>query len=149
MSTRNLLPADKTQYDGPKSHRAIIRQIHEDCRKGMSYDYIEKVIGLFFSSIGIQKHMKAGINFRIPLLGSFMITKRERLKREKEDLKKRERARLSHNRKVSKYMKKKTAMRQLVILNNNREKIGLKPLDFNTFIKIRRDNHILRSIKPK
>jgi hypothetical protein len=132
----NLLQAGKSKYDGPKNHRAIIRQIHKDCKQAMSCDFIDRVVGLFFSHIGIQKYMLKGVNFKIPLLGSFSLSKRGQRKRAKFEAKRNERARLSHNKKMSKYMKKRRAQIALKKVNKNRAEIGMEPLKFNTFIKI-------------
>lgn len=133
---QNLLQAGKSKYDGPKTHRAIIMQIHKDCKQAMSYGFIDRVVGLFFSHIGIQRFMVKGENFRIPGLGSFYLSKSGRRKRAKLEAKRIERKRLSHNRKVRKYMKKRRAQKALDKVNKNRAEIGMEPLKFNTFIKI-------------
>ena len=136
MSTRNLLQVGKAKYDGPKSHRAIIRQIHKDCKQGMSCDFIDKVVGLFFGFTGIQKYMQRGENFRIPGLGTFMITKRGKKILTAQDIKQAELTRLSHNRKVYKYRHKKEDPIAFEEVNKNRKEIGMKPLTFDTFMLI-------------
>lgn len=136
MLTQNLLQAGKSKYEGPKNHRAIIMQIHKDCKQAMSYGYINKVVGLFFSHVGIQRYMAKGENFRIPLLGSFYLSKRGKRKRAKLQAKRIERARLSHNKKMSKYMKKRRAQIALGKVNKNRAEIGMEPLKLNIFMKI-------------
>lgn len=138
MSKRNLSQAGRAKYDGPRSHYAIIRQIHEDSRKEMSYDFIYKVVGLFFSSIGIQKYMKRGENFKVPMLGSFMITKAERKRRAREAWKQKEKIRLKHNAKMRKYGKKRRILKRMDKINANRAEIGMPPLDYETFKVISR-----------
>ncbi len=138
MSTRNLLQAGKTKYDGPKSHRAIIRQIHMDCKQGMSCDFIDKVVGLFFGFTGIQRYMRRGENFRIPGLGTFMITKKGKKILADQVIKQAELTRLSHNRKVYKYRHKKEDPIAFEEVNKNRKEIGLKPLTFDIFMQILR-----------
>lgn len=132
MSTRNLLQAGRAKYDGPKSHRAIIKQIHMDCKQRMSCDFINKVVGLFFGYTGIQKYMQRGENFRIPGLGTFMITKKGKEILAIQAAKQAELNRLINDRKVSKY-RHKMALKKV---NKNRTSIGMDPLDFDTFIKI-------------
>ena len=136
MSMPNLLQVGKSKYDGPKSHRAIIMQIHMDCKQGMSRNYIERVVGLFFGHTGIQGYMRDGENFRIPGLGTFILTKRGKRKREREAAKRLEKRRVSHNKKISKYMKKYRVQKAMEKVNKNRAEIGMEPLDIKTFAKI-------------
>lgn len=139
MSIRNLLQAGKTSYEGPTNHSAIIRQIHEDCRKEMSCDFIERVVGLFFSTIGIEQYMKKRENFKIPLMGSFMVTKAGRKKFAKQEAQRKERKRLAHNRKVNKYIKKQHAIKNHKRVNKNNANSGRDLIDFDTFMKIKGD----------
>lgn len=132
----NLLQAGRSKYDGPKNHRAIIMQIHKDCKQAMSYDFINRVVGLFFSKHGIFKYLYRDENFRVPHLGSFYLSKKGQRKRARLKEMAIESARLSHNRKVSKYMKKMRARNAFDKVNKNRAEIGMEPLKFNTFIKI-------------
>jgi len=136
MSIRNSLQAGKAKYDGPKSHRAIIKQIHMDCKQGMSCNFINKVVGLFFGHTGIQRYMELGENFRIPGLGTFMITKKGKQNLQRLNTKKLELARLSHNRKMLKYSRKKRNTAAFKRVNKNRRKTGMEPLSFDIFIRI-------------
>ena len=136
MSTRNSLPGKVESYEGPKTHDAIIRQIHEDARKRMSVDFIERVVGLFFSTIGIGKHMIAGKNFRIPSLGSFMLSKKGKLIRQREAIAKAEKARKSHNRKMKKYKRKLSNIRKWNKVNDYRKSGGKEPIPFDEFMSI-------------
>ena len=136
MLTRNSLQAGRAKYDGPKSHRAIIRQIHMDCKQGMSCGFINRVVGLFFGDTGIQRYMRRGENFRIPGLGRFVITKKGKEILAIRIAKQAELTRLSHNRKVYKYRHKKEDPIAFREVNKNRRKIGMKPLTFDIFMQI-------------
>ncbi len=136
MSTRNLLQAGRAKYDGPKNHRAIIRQIHMDCKQGMSFYFINRVVGLFFGHTGIQNYMERGENFRIPGLGTFMITQSGKKMLARKSAKKAEMFRLAHNRKMNKYSRKIRNNKAFNEVNKNRVSIGMDPLDFDIFMKI-------------
>lgn len=107
----------------------------------MSYDYIDRVVGLFFKPTGILRYMKGGESFRIPGFGTFKITRKEKLKRERDAERAKERRRLSHNRKIRKYNKK--YRRKLAWKRYNKKRIerGVEPVDFDTFAMIPRNKN--------
>ena len=136
MSTQNSLPGKVKSYDGPTTHADIIRQIHKDARKRMPELYIERVIGLFFSTVGIGKHIKAGANFRIPQMGSFIISKKELRIRERARIIQAAKVKKAHAFKMRKYLRKLSNIKKWKEVNDYRESGGKAPFTFTEFMSI-------------
>ena len=64
-------------YNGPKTHRAIIRKIREEMYATgarVSYNFIDRVIRRFFSFTGIGYYFKRAESFFVRGLGTFIMT---------------------------------------------------------------------------
>lgn len=75
------------EYDGPKSHRAIIFKIQEDARNEnrveLPLSYIEAVLTSFFSFFGIIHYFRKFQSFAIPGLGRWSLNQAGRKARKK------------------------------------------------------------------
>ena len=71
-----LSAGKNTNYTGPKTHSAIIKQVHREAKTKklfMSRHTIERVVGLFFGPTGMGLNFTKALNFYIKGLGLFII----------------------------------------------------------------------------
>lgn len=128
---------DKVPYSGPTTFAGICKAIIKDAADAnieLSYDFVYRVIRLFFGRIIF--YMRFGNYISIKGFGDFGMTKEEKKKRVwKEELS----ARRQFTKRM-KRIKKKTERRRkhekLDIVNNSRAIIGMKPLTLDEYITI-------------
>ena len=99
-------------YEGPKSHRAILFKIQEDAKKENNVElplsYIEKVVTLFFSPTGIVHYFRLYKSFDIKGLGYWSLTNAGRKERRRL-IKHRKRQKLLVNRRACRNYRRKLA----------------------------------------
>lgn len=140
--------AGKIPYSGPTSFRAIVEAIIEDGKAidlDLSYNFINRVIRLFFSNIFKQMYKHNYIS--VEGLGDFGMTKQRKVFLQKRDARIRLRNRnYKQRRRIAECYKRKlikSRMKTLDKINARRASINLKPLTLKQYIRFK------KHIQPK
>lgn len=147
MSKIPLLPG-KVAYSGPTKFAGICNAIIKDAADAnieLSYDFVYRVIRLFFGRILF--YMRYGNYITIKGLGEFGMTKEEKKKRVwNEELAARNRY-VKYLKKIEKLIVRRKKHDRLDKVNNYRAVNGMKPLTIDEFITItkRRKNRKLKT----